>query len=77
VPGLKVIDRPKAEFFVGSSIQFLLPDFSKAQIGTLLAACLARGVELKWFGAAQPTGFTSRPRLASNLFLGWACAQFA
>jgi len=60
VPGLKVIDRPKAEFFVGSSIQFLLPDFSKAQIGTLLAACLARGVELKWFGAAQPTGFTSR-----------------
>jgi hypothetical protein len=26
----------------------------------LLAACAARGVELKWFGAAEPVAFTSR-----------------
>jgi dTDP-4-amino-4,6-dideoxygalactose transaminase len=59
-PGLKVIDRPEAEEFVGSSIQFLLPGFDKDQIKALLAACHTRGVELKWFGGAEPTGFTSR-----------------
>jgi len=59
-PGLKVIDRPAKETFVGSSIQFLLPGFDKGQITALLAACQARGVELKWFGGAEPTGFTSR-----------------
>jgi hypothetical protein len=26
----------------------------------VLARCLARGVELKWFGAEEPVGFTSR-----------------
>ena len=25
-----------------------------------VAACGARGVEIKWFGAAEPSGFTSR-----------------
>jgi hypothetical protein len=25
-----------------------------------VAACAARGVELKWFGAAEPVAFTSR-----------------
>lgn len=59
-PGLKVIDRPAKEAFVGSSIQFLLPGFDKDRIAALLAACQARGVELKWFGGAEPTGFTSR-----------------
>jgi len=58
--GLKLIARPDAESFVGSSIQFLLPAFSPAQITALIASVAARGVELKWFGAAQPQGFTSR-----------------
>lgn len=59
-PGLKVIDRPAEESIVGSSIQVLLPDFSEDQIATVLKACAARGVELKWFGGAEPVAFTSR-----------------
>ncbi len=58
--GLKVIERPEAEDIVGSSIQFLLPDFTVAQIGEVLKGCSARGVELKWFGHAEPVAFTSR-----------------
>ncbi len=59
-PGLRVVERPEPEYFVGSSIQFLLLDWSEAKIGAVLARCAARGVELKWFGGAEPTGFTSR-----------------
>jgi dTDP-4-amino-4,6-dideoxygalactose transaminase len=58
-PGLTVVPRPKAETFVGSSIQFLLNDWSGAKIKDVLARCLARGVELKWFGADRAVGFTS------------------
>jgi len=58
--GLKLIERTPQEVFVGSSIQFLLPGWPAAKINDLLAACAARGVELKWFGAAEPSGFTSR-----------------
>ncbi|MEO8531959.1 MAG: DegT/DnrJ/EryC1/StrS family aminotransferase, partial [Deltaproteobacteria bacterium] len=58
-PGLCVVERPKAEDFVGSSIQFLLKDWSGAKIKDVLARCLARGVELKWFGAERAVGFTS------------------
>jgi len=59
-PGLNIVLRYPREDFVGSSIQFLLPEFSPDMIKTLLARCADRGVELKWFGADQPTGFTSR-----------------
>ncbi len=58
--GISLVKRPAKEAFVGSSIQFRLPDFDAAQIGVLLANCAARGVELKWFGADEPTGYTSR-----------------
>ncbi|KIT17425.1 DegT/DnrJ/EryC1/StrS family aminotransferase [Jannaschia aquimarina] len=56
-PGLKMIERPQQEAFVGSSIQVLaahaetLPGF--------VDGCAARGVEWKWFGADRPQGFTS------------------
>ncbi|MDE3028355.1 MAG: DegT/DnrJ/EryC1/StrS family aminotransferase [Paracoccaceae bacterium] len=59
-PGLEVIARPEAETYVGSSIQFLLPDWAAADVQAVIARCLARGVELKWFGAAEPVAFTSR-----------------
>jgi dTDP-4-amino-4,6-dideoxygalactose transaminase len=59
-PGLTLIDRPKAGVYVGSSIQFLLLDWSADKIADVLARCLARGVELKWFGGDEPNGFTSR-----------------
>ncbi|MDQ7070953.1 MAG: aminotransferase class I/II-fold pyridoxal phosphate-dependent enzyme [Rhodobacterales bacterium] len=60
VSGLTVIERPEVEGFVGSSIQFLLLDWSAQKIGEVLSRCGARGVELKWFGGAEPSGFTSR-----------------
>ncbi|MEL6522939.1 MAG: aminotransferase class I/II-fold pyridoxal phosphate-dependent enzyme [Pseudomonadota bacterium] len=58
-PGLTVIDRPKDEAYVGSSIQFLLQDWGDDDIRMLLSRCAARGVELKWFGAPEPAAFTS------------------
>jgi dTDP-4-amino-4,6-dideoxygalactose transaminase len=59
-PGLQVIERPPQESIVGSSIQFLLPGWSPEAVRALVAACATRGVELKWFGAAEPVAFTSR-----------------
>jgi dTDP-4-amino-4,6-dideoxygalactose transaminase len=60
VPGAKLIPRPQVEDYMGSSFQFLLPGWEPARVATLVAACAERGVELKWFGAADPLGFTSR-----------------
>jgi len=59
-PGLTVVERPDEETYVGSSIQFLLLDWHDSAIADVIARCLARGVELKWFGGAEPKGFTSR-----------------
>ena len=59
-PGLTVIDRPEAETIVGSSFQFLLLDWAASAVRDVIAKCGARGVELKWFGAAEPVAFTSR-----------------
>ena len=59
-PGLTVIDRPADETIVGSSLQFLLDGWSEADIQAVLRRCLDRGVVLKWFGAPEPVGFTSR-----------------
>lgn len=59
-PALRLIPRPDHEIYVGSSFQFLLPDWSAGRIRALIARCAARGVELKWFGAPDPVAFTSR-----------------
>ncbi len=59
-PGLTLIERPEAERFVGSSIQALLLDWAPEAIQEVLSRCAARGVELKWFGGAEPVAFTSR-----------------
>ncbi len=59
-PGLTVIERDARETPVGSSIQFLLLDWAPSRVQSVLERCAARGVELKWFGGAEPTGFTSR-----------------
>ena len=56
---IAVIARPEAETFVGSSIQFRVPEFSAGDCRALLEAARLRGVELKWFGDADPVGFTS------------------
>ena len=60
LPGLKLIERPEAEQFVGSSIQMLLLDWAPEAVDDVVRRCGARGVELKWFGAPEPRGFTSR-----------------
>jgi dTDP-4-amino-4,6-dideoxygalactose transaminase len=59
-PALRLIPRPDHEDYVGSSFQFLLPDWPAGRIRALIARCAARGVELKWFGAPDPVAFTSR-----------------
>lgn len=56
---IAVIQRPAGETFVGSSIQFRLPAFSADQCRALLRVAAKCGVELKWFGDAEPVGFTS------------------
>ena len=58
--GLTVIDRPAPERYVGSSIQLLLLDWAAEAVQEVLRRCAARGVELKWFGGAEPVAFTSR-----------------
>ncbi|BBU56071.1 aminotransferase DegT [Mameliella alba] len=59
-PGLHLPRRPQSERYVGSSIQFLLPGWTGEAVQEVLSRCAARGVELKWFGGAEPSGFTSR-----------------
>lgn len=44
---------------VGSSLQFRLPTASNEQCRALVVHAASLGVELKWFGAAEPVGFTS------------------
>jgi len=58
--GLRLIARPEKEYYVASSFQFTLPDLAVNKVRTVQERCAARGVELKWFGADMPTGFTSR-----------------
>lgn len=58
--GVRLIPRPQHEDYVGSSFQFLLPGWEPTRVAAFVAAAAARGVELKWFGAADPAGFTSR-----------------
>ena len=54
--------RPKAESMVGSSIQFRVPDLAEEGCREVVSRAGLRGVELKWFGCAEPEGFTSAHR---------------
>lgn len=60
VAGLRVIPRPPEEDYVASSFQFTLPNWAADSVHEIQKRCAARGVELKWFGADKPSGFTSR-----------------
>ncbi|MDH3263309.1 MAG: aminotransferase class I/II-fold pyridoxal phosphate-dependent enzyme [Paracoccaceae bacterium] len=59
---IRLPGRPREEFHVGSSIQFLIPGIAPEAARAFLAATAAQGVELKWFGAAEPQAFTSAHR---------------
>lgn len=60
VDGIIVPKRHQHEEYVGSSFQFQITDMNDEQILDYLARCAKRGVEIKWFGAAEPSAFTSR-----------------
>jgi len=60
VAGVTLPTRPDAEEYVGSSIQFFLNQMTARQIQAVISRCRTRGVELKWFGSKEPTGYTSR-----------------
>lgn len=59
-PGLAIIPRPQGEAYVGSSIQFQAENQSPEAITAFMQRLAGRGVEVKWFGEADPRGFTSR-----------------
>lgn len=59
-PGLRLPQALAKALRVGSSFQFTLPDWRADAVQEVVARCAARGVELKWFGAAEPAAFTSR-----------------
>ncbi|MEX1663785.1 DegT/DnrJ/EryC1/StrS family aminotransferase [Thioclava sp. 15-R06ZXC-3] len=69
-PAIRLPYRSPAEFYVGSSIQFRVPCIAPAEAQVLIARLAEAGVEVKWFGADQPKGFTSDHRswryLAAN-----------
>lgn len=60
IPGMYVPARAQHEDYVGSSVQFQAHALGPARIPTFVDACADRGVEIKWFGADEPAGFTSR-----------------
>jgi dTDP-4-amino-4,6-dideoxygalactose transaminase len=59
LPGAYLPKRPPQEQYVQSSIQFLLREHSAAQMQRFVTAAAEGGVNVKWFGADEPLGFTS------------------
>lgn len=59
-PHIFVPNRDMREEYVASSFQFTLQDIQMNQVDMFLAQCAERGVEIKWFGAKKPHGFTSK-----------------
>ncbi|MFZ1814605.1 MAG: aminotransferase class I/II-fold pyridoxal phosphate-dependent enzyme [Rhizobiaceae bacterium] len=57
---VRTVERAQHEAFVGSSIQFHADGIAQEKIPHFVRACGERGVEIKWFGADEPVGFTSR-----------------
>ncbi|MEM7545355.1 MAG: DegT/DnrJ/EryC1/StrS family aminotransferase [Pseudomonadota bacterium] len=58
--GVYVPERAQHESFVGSSFQFQARAIGAERIPAMIAACAARGVDIKWFGGDTPVAFTSR-----------------
>ena len=54
--------RSPKERYSATSVQFSLPGLDEAEITAVLERCAARGLPVKWFGAARQRGFTSAPR---------------
>ena len=56
---IRVPKRQAKEGYVGSSLQFTLTGVDLPAAEAFIKACAERGVEIKWFGAKEPVGFTS------------------
>ena len=59
VNGIVLPVRPAQEYYVGSSIQFRIPEISHTDSKKFIESCKKLGVEIKWFGDDKPAGFTS------------------
>jgi len=59
VSNIALPKRPEQEFYVGSSIQFRIPEISHHQALEFIEDNRQHGVEIKWFGSNTPNGFTS------------------
>lgn len=58
-PGIMLPAAPAEARRIGSSIQWRIPGLDAEGCRRFVADCAARGVEVKWFGANMPVGFTS------------------
>ena len=59
IKGIEIPIRLQEERYVGSSIQFRVPGISKTEAELFIKKNKDLGVELKWFGNDDPSGFTS------------------
>ena len=59
-PDVRLPEPHPDAFEVRSSLQFFVDALDDAANEAFLAACASRGVTLKWFGRAEPVGYTSR-----------------
>tara|TARA_B100000959_G_scaffold137047_1_gene144127 strand:- start:1298 stop:2503 length:1206 start_codon:yes stop_codon:yes gene_type:complete len=59
VSAIEVPVRPEKEYYVGSSLQFLIKDINDESARLFIQTNKALGVELKWFGDHEPHGYTS------------------
>jgi len=59
IKGIEIPLRLQEERYVGSSIQFRVPGISKTEAELFIKKNKDLGVELKWFGNDDPSGFTS------------------
>ncbi len=59
VSAIEVPVRPEKEYYVGSSLQFLIKDINDESARQFIQTNKALGVELKWFGDHEPHGYTS------------------
>ncbi len=62
IDGITLPRRPEKEQFAPSSLQFSVTgsDLGDEEIAVFAAEAAAHGVHIKWFGAPDPVGFTSR-----------------
>ena len=59
IKGIEVPLRYEEERYVGSSIQFRIPSITATEAELFIKKNKELGVELKWFGNDDPSGFTS------------------